>query len=540
MPVVAFDVFCGAGGVTYGLRRAGIRVAVGVDKEEDCRLAYTQNNPSAKFLCKDIRKLSASTLLSHGASVSGDDFLLLAACAPCQPFREPTAGGTSPGGWLIPKPLCGDPNAAVVRLDLSARARNVFIRLNIKTVKQLLNFPKHKLFKAQNFGRKSLAEVQVKLCEYLSGKGAAHSLAQSTEAGTRVFVDHLLTVLSERQRGVVQDRYGLWDGVAETLQDVGDKMGVTRERIRQIQAKALHRIRQICDRRAIEHFVRVKLGRYLKDNEQAKCGVLNEDECLVGLADDCSEEQVPLALAFLQDIWPQEQSVLAECLSEIEEGVFCLEKKENRDYREILELVVGALEKRQKPLRQRLLFSDLSAQLEGLGVPNPSKLLQRVLAISPSLALLQDGTVALSRWSEFGRRNTSALAEAALRVIGGPAHFTDIARKIVELFPKLEVSGENAIHSALIRRQDKFVWVKNGTYGLKAWGLQKPPFVKDRLVQLLSEVRYPLPLWHLKEKVLEVCNCKEESVRMTLDLNPRVFKKFEGDQYGLLEHFQAQ
>ncbi|MBZ5671652.1 MAG: DNA cytosine methyltransferase [Acidobacteriia bacterium] len=86
MPIVAFDVFCGAGGVTYGLRTAGIRVAVGVDKEEVCRLTYTQNNPSAKFLCEDIRKLSAPSLLSHGASVSGDDFLLLAACAPCQPF----------------------------------------------------------------------------------------------------------------------------------------------------------------------------------------------------------------------------------------------------------------------------------------------------------------------------------------------------------------------------------------------------------------------------------------------------------------------
>lgn len=88
MPIVAFDIFCGAGGVTYGLRAAGIRVAIGVDKEEDCRLAYTQNNPSARFLCHDIRKLPASTLLSHGASVSGDDFLLLAACAPCQPFSS--------------------------------------------------------------------------------------------------------------------------------------------------------------------------------------------------------------------------------------------------------------------------------------------------------------------------------------------------------------------------------------------------------------------------------------------------------------------
>jgi hypothetical protein len=267
--------------------------------------------------------------------------------------------------------------------------------------------------------------------------------------------------------------------------------------------------------------------------------VLNEDETLEALTQDCSNEQAWLALAFFQDLWPKGNNVLAECLCEVEEGVFCLEEKANRDYREVLKLVERALEQRQKPVRQCLLFQDLSTQLEGLAVPHASELLHRVLAISPSLALLQDGTVALSRWSEFGRRNTWALAEVALRGIGVPAHFTDIARKILELFPKLAVPSEATIHNALSGRQDKFVWVKRGTYGLRAWGLQKPPFVKDRLVQLLSEVRYPLPLWHLREKVLEVCNCKEESVRMTLDLNPQVFKKFEGDQYGLQEHFQA-
>lgn len=88
MPIVALDIFCGAGGVTYGLRKAGIRVALGLDKDEDCRLTYTQNNPSAKFLGNDVRKLSARALLSHAASLNEGDFLLLAACAPCQPFSS--------------------------------------------------------------------------------------------------------------------------------------------------------------------------------------------------------------------------------------------------------------------------------------------------------------------------------------------------------------------------------------------------------------------------------------------------------------------
>ena len=46
--------------------------------------------------------------------------------------------------------------------------------------------------------------------------------------------------------------------------------------------------------------------------------------------------------------------------------------------------------------------------------------------------------------------------------------------------------------------------------------------------------------WFLREKTLEVCNCKEQSVRMTLDLNPRVFKKFGSDQYGLVAKFAKE
>lgn len=86
MRIVAFDIFCGAGGVTTGLRNAGISVPVGVDKNEDCRLTYTQNNPQSKFVNEDVGKLSAKALLRHCALLTASDFLLLAACAPCQPF----------------------------------------------------------------------------------------------------------------------------------------------------------------------------------------------------------------------------------------------------------------------------------------------------------------------------------------------------------------------------------------------------------------------------------------------------------------------
>ena len=56
-------------------------------------------------------------------------------------------------------------------------------------------------------------------------------------------VEEALEELSERERRVVRLRFGLDDGQAHTLEEVGKEFGVTRERIRQIEAKALEKIR---------------------------------------------------------------------------------------------------------------------------------------------------------------------------------------------------------------------------------------------------------------------------------------------------------
>ncbi|MCG3208087.1 MAG: RNA polymerase sigma factor SigA [Anaerolineae bacterium] len=53
----------------------------------------------------------------------------------------------------------------------------------------------------------------------------------------------ILTSLSERERRVLEMRFGLTDGQGRTLEEVGSEFGVTRERIRQIEAKALRKLR---------------------------------------------------------------------------------------------------------------------------------------------------------------------------------------------------------------------------------------------------------------------------------------------------------
>ena len=87
MGVVAVDCFSGAGGTTRGFLNVGIRVVKGVDNDPGCRETYESNNSPAKFVCADIFDLSADDVTS-GLRLRPSDHLLLAGCAPCQPFSR--------------------------------------------------------------------------------------------------------------------------------------------------------------------------------------------------------------------------------------------------------------------------------------------------------------------------------------------------------------------------------------------------------------------------------------------------------------------
>ena len=66
---------------------------------------------------------------------------------------------------------------------------------------------------------------------------------QATRALLRGHLDEVLDSLSPREKRVLQLRFGLEDGKQRTLEEVGKEFGVTRERIRQIEAKAIRKLR---------------------------------------------------------------------------------------------------------------------------------------------------------------------------------------------------------------------------------------------------------------------------------------------------------
>ena len=52
--IAVVDLFCGAGGLTHGLLRSGIKVTAGFDLDESCRYTFEHNNRPAKFYAVDV------------------------------------------------------------------------------------------------------------------------------------------------------------------------------------------------------------------------------------------------------------------------------------------------------------------------------------------------------------------------------------------------------------------------------------------------------------------------------------------------------
>ena len=85
-PPVAVDLFCGAGGLSFGMKQAGIAISAGIDLDPACRHPF-EANVRAKFYQEDVAGLSSEFVASLFPKST---VRVLAGCAPCQPFSSYT------------------------------------------------------------------------------------------------------------------------------------------------------------------------------------------------------------------------------------------------------------------------------------------------------------------------------------------------------------------------------------------------------------------------------------------------------------------
>jgi DNA (cytosine-5)-methyltransferase 1 len=151
--IEAADVFCGVGGLTRGLEKAGIEVKVGVDIDPACQYPYTSNN-SAKFILKSVVRTSASDLRLRRKPRTRR---LLAGCAPCQPFSSyHQQADTSDRRWYLLKHferLAGECDPDIITMEnVPNLVRELVFKRFVKRIEKLGYYVSHEVVDCSDFG----------------------------------------------------------------------------------------------------------------------------------------------------------------------------------------------------------------------------------------------------------------------------------------------------------------------------------------------------------------------------------------------------
>jgi len=133
---------------------------------------------------------------------------------------------------------------------------------NSQELAEALSIPTRKVEQMLRFARRPLSldmptddEEESLLGDFIEDDEAVAPPDAVSDAILRDMLQNILQDLPSREARILQLRYGLVDGETYTLEEVGKKLGVTRERVRQIEAQALSRLRHPIHARRLKHFL---------------------------------------------------------------------------------------------------------------------------------------------------------------------------------------------------------------------------------------------------------------------------------------------
>jgi len=426
-------------------------------------------------------------------------------------------------------------------IDWSVRVSSVLDKLGIKKVGDFSRIDEQQLLKTRNIGLTSLEEIREKLEKFiliqLSG-GIGNLFSQ--QVGKKIkscdlegLVKYLISRISLRERKILCRRHGLWDGKKITLRNVSKQLEITRERVRQIQMAQENKVKKLYRSCYMDSFIEELFVSKLKPFLESNFKIANQSELLqIIYAIDGEATGVDLANEFLSEVIFDGDPIFINYVVKFDNEVVGLETADQEYY-------LNLVKESKRYLKKVGIPQDIDNLMEyyrriGL-VENITTEKERTLRFLSVSSIPRDSTgkFGLEKWKFFNAYNIHGMAERALLEINQPAHFTQVVLLMNEMFPKQAPFDAHNVHARIGSRKDIFTWVSPGVYGLKRWGLERPPYVKDYIVDILKKANRPLHIDQLTEKVLEKCNCKKSSIGWILGDNPDTFICYSNKLYGL-------
>jgi len=328
--------------------------------------------------------------------------------------------------------------------------------------------------------------------------------------------DILSLIDQEREREIITRRFGLYDR-RETLEQIGELLGITRERVRQLEKAILIRLKIAAEEGKTEVvsnlekvFIRTlsEMGRVARVQDLA--------DVIYGKPTNAQERA---HVAFL--------AALAPGLTVIDEndsyylGVGIAEYGDEKKIRSRIDEIVKTIKEHGEPMSLDQLHDKLSYE-------HPSHV-SALASLSKQLAHLKDSW-GLTKWPTVNPKNIRDKIYVILAENKKPLHFSEIAKAIKDSSFKRKDVTTQAIHNELIKDK-RFVLIGRGIYALDNWGYSKGT-VSDIISKVLKDSKEPLHRDEIVKRVLKSRQVKETTILLNLQSKPQ-FKRVAKATYTL-------
>ncbi len=336
-------------------------------------------------------------------------------------------------------------------------------------------------------------------------------------------VANVLNRLRDRGRDILISRYGLDSAntAKETLESIGQRFSITRERVRQIEKAAIKKIGN-------KYTANIKpLWKMIDEYMVAHGDIASLDHLVnyLGIDKNGAElEQNALRLAMTAN--SQLKAIKKKSL--FKEG--WIKESVNLDkLLEIQKMLIRILEKQTVPMAEDKLINSLIKQAKDIA----SGTVKGALRVNSGLGMDNKGQWGLTAWSIIVPRRIRDKVFIILEEAAKPLHFEEITKRTQEKFESNKPVLSRTVHNELIGDK-RFVLVGRGIYALKSWGYE-PGVVSDVIRDVLKKAGKPLHVSEITQAVLKRRQVRRNTIVANLQ-NKSLFKKTTKATYTLFDN----
>jgi hypothetical protein len=337
-----------------------------------------------------------------------------------------------------------------------------------------------------------------------------------TAFNAKSYIDDILTTIDrEREREIVTRRFGLFDR-KETLEQIGELLGITRERVRQLEKSVVTRLKTAAEQGSLPHIPDVQTRFVAQLAEMGNAARVSEIGSKLTPANSRIEQA---QLAFLAQLAP-ELVVIGD-----DDNFYHAVATESLGDEKAIKAKVASIVDAIKKIGEPASIDKVAKAISSTDVDQTGAL----ASLSKNLATL-NGRWGLVKWPMVNPKNIRDKIYVILKEHGKHMHFNEIAEAIKDSeFKRKEVTTQ-AIHNELIKDK-RFVLIGRGIYALKEWGYEKGT-VADIISEVLRKEGGPLHRDEIVKRVLKSRYVKETTILLNLQGKSQ-FKRVAKATYSL-------